>query len=280
MVDPKARATVPFDEIEPGDPLGTFSYDVTEELADRHRRATEQAPYPDPTIAPISMLAADGVNLADRFWDISQAVHAGQVLTVNALPRIGDRLTVTGVARDKFVKRGRRYVVSETHTANARGEEIVRGLMTGVLVYGEGETERDGGTPATSAPPEPPPVLTKLGPLVRTMTREHMILYEPPGEVNIHTDDEVARAAGLPAAIATGTLFLGYVFDLLYQTYGMRSLVGTALDVRIRLPVFAGDRLETIADVIDRERGRTEHAVAVRGPRGDVIVGHASVRYG
>jgi acyl dehydratase len=29
-----------------------------------------------------------------------------------------------------------------------------------------------------------------------------MALFEPEGEKNIHTDDEVARAAGLPAAIA------------------------------------------------------------------------------
>lgn len=280
MADPKGRAAVPFDEIEPGDPLGLFTYEITEELADRHRRATEQDPYPDPTIAPISMLAADGVNLADRFWDISQSVHAGQVLTVSALPRVGDRLTVTGTARDKFVKRGRRYVVSETHTTNERGEELVRGLMTGVLVYAEGEAERSEGSQDAPDPPETPRVLSKLGPLVRTMTREHMILYEPPGEVNIHTDDEVARAAGLPAAIATGTLFLGYVFDLLYRTYGLGSLVGTAVDVRIRLPVFAGDRLETTADVIERGGERTEHAVAVRGPRGDVIVGRASVRHG
>ena len=51
-------------------------------------------------------------------------------------------------------------------------------------------------------------MLERLEPLIRTMTRDAMILYEPPREVNMHTDDAVARAAGLPAAIATGTLFL------------------------------------------------------------------------
>jgi acyl dehydratase len=273
MADPKNRRTVPFDEIEPGVQLGTFTYEVTPELVERHRRATGQEPYSDGTIAPISMLAADGVNLADQFWDISQSVHAGQALEVHGLPRIGDRLTVTGVAKEKFVKRGRRYVVSETATTNARGERIVRGLMTGVLVYSDGPSEP--GAPSTQPPPPRP--LAKLGPLVQTMTREHMVLYEPPGELNLHTDDELARQAGLPAAIATGTLFLAYVFELLYRTYGLRSLVGTRLDARIRLPVFAGDRLETTADVITREPGRVDHIVSVRGPRGNVIVGRASV---
>jgi acyl dehydratase len=278
MVDPKDRPAIPFDEIEPGVPLGTFTHEVTAELVERHLRATEQDPYPDPTIAPISMLAADGVNLADQFWDISQSVHAGQVLEVRGLPRIGDRLTVTGVAKEKFVKRGRRYVVSETTTTNGAGEKIVCGTMTGVLVYSEGEGEA---TPKRSPPPgEPPRPLAKLGPLVRTMTLEKMILYEPPGEKNIHTDDGLARQAGLPAAIATGTLFLAYVFDLLYRTYGSTSLIGTMLDSRIRLPVFSGDRLETIADAISRDRGRIEHTVGVRGPRGEVIVGRAAVPVG
>ncbi len=105
--DPKGRAAVPFERIEPGDPLGEFSYELTPELVDRHLRATGQAPYADPTVAPISILAADGVNLADRFWDISQSVHAGQTLHVESLPRIGDRLTVRGRAREKFLRRGR-----------------------------------------------------------------------------------------------------------------------------------------------------------------------------
>jgi acyl dehydratase len=110
------------------------------------------------------------------------------------------------------------------------------------------------------------------------MTHEAMVLYEPPGEQNIHTNDEIARQAGLPASIATGTLFLAYVFDLLHQSYGDASRVGTSIDVRIRLPVFAGNRLETTAEVLSRDAGRIEHAVRIAGPLGDVIVGRASVR--
>jgi acyl dehydratase len=281
--DPKGRAAVPFERIEPGDPLGEFSYELTPELVDRHLRATGQVPYADPTVAPISILAADGVNLADRFWDISQSVHAGQQLHVESLPRIGDRLTVRGRAREKFVRRGRRWVVSETVTENAAGETVASGLTTGVIVYSEADPApeaggdsgpRDSGTRAAESEP---PVLEHLEPLTRTMTLDAMILYEPPGEVNMHTDDVAARAAGLPAAIATGTLFLAYVFDLLHRHYGSESLVGVELDVRIRTPVFAGDRIETTADVIGREGSRIQHRVRCSGPNGDAIIGRASV---
>jgi len=277
MEDPKGRPTAPFDQIEPGTELGEFSYDLTADYVDRHLRATEQESYPDAGLAPVSILAADGVMLADRFWDISQSVHAGQQLEVVRIPRIGDRLTVRGTAREKFVKKGRRYVVSDITTSDGRGQLVARGVTTGVLVYSEGESDADSHVQAPRPAETPPPVLEALGPLARTMTFEKMVLYEPPGERSIHTDDGLAREAGLPAAIATGTQFLAYVFDLLYRTYGIDSVVGTSLDTRIRLPVFAGDRIETRADVLLRQASWTQHTVRCTGPHGDVIVGSARV---
>lgn len=277
MEDPKGRAAPPFDQIRPGDDLGEFSYELTPELVDRHLRATEQERYPDARLAPISILATDGVVLAGEFWDISQSVHAGQRLEVVRLPEVGDRLTVRGVARDKFIKKGRRYVVSDVTTTGSRGELVARGATTGVLVYAEGQAsggERRDEPRPSEEPPEP---LEQLGPLVRSMSLEKMVLYEPPGERSIHTDDDLARQAGLPAAIAAGTQFLAYVFDLLYRTYGFDSVVGTDVDVRIRLPVFAGDRIEAVAELVSRDGGRLEHRVHCRGPHGDVIVGRATV---
>ena len=279
------RATVPFDQIQPGDSIGTLTYALTPDLVDRHLRATGQAPYADASIAPVSMLAAEGVNLADLHYDISQSVHAGQWLEVVSLPRVGDVLTVSGRALDKFVKKGRRYVVAETRTEVKGGRDVARGRMTGVIVYAEGADEREdapgpsaAASPSAAAAAADAPALDTLPPLGRTMSLESMVLYEPPGEQNIHTTDEIARAAGLPAAIATGTLFLAYVFDQLHSVYGPASLPGTELDVRIRLPVFAGDRIESGAEVTSREGGRVHHRVRCTGPHGDVIVGTACVR--
>lgn len=82
---------------------------------------------------------------------------------------------------------------------------------------------------------------TEPTPVSRTVSLEDMFLFEPEGEKNIHTDDEVARAAGLPAAIAAGVQFMSYIFEMLHLEYGFQSVQGTVLDVRIREPVFAGD---------------------------------------
>lgn len=274
--DPKGRPKVPFDEIRSGDAIGPFQYELTEQLVERHLRATEQDRYPDARLAPVSLLAADGVQLADRFFDISQSVHAGQRLEVVRVPVVGERLRVVGRAREKFVKRGRRYVVTDTVTTGPDGDVVARGTTTGVLVYGEGDGSGDASQPR---PPraEPSAVLERLGPLVRSMTLEKMRLYEAPDELSIHTDDDFARSVGLPGAIATGTQFLAYILDLLYRTYGPGAVVGTELDVRIRLPVFAGDRVEATADLVSRAGGRLEHVVRSQVERGDAIVGRAWV---
>lgn len=277
LPDPRGRPTVPFDAIEPGADVGSFSYALDEKTVSRHLCATQQAPLPAPH-APVSLLAADGVNLADRHYDISQSVHAAQRLEVHALPRLGSTLTVSGRAAAKWVHKGRRYVEIDTETRDDSGTRIATGITTGVVVYSDHLADH-GERPA---PREPAladgPVLETLAPLDRVMTREAMILYEPEGEVNLHTDDDVARTVGLPASIATGTLFLAYVFDMLQRRYGPAAVPGMVVDVRIRLPVFAGDSVVTTGEVLERSGGVDRLRVACTGPHGAVIAGTARVR--
>lgn len=122
----------------------------------------------------------------------------------------------------------------------------------------------------------------ELEPVGHVVTMDDMVLFEPEGERNIHTDDSIARAAGLPAAIAAGVQFLSYIFDMLYRAYGFDSIPGTALDVRIRAPVFAGDRVTARGRVTAYERlesgGRVHLDVWCENQRGErVITGIASV---
>jgi acyl dehydratase len=276
LPDARGRPTIPFDAIEPGQSVGSFSYALDEKTVGRHLQATQQEPPPEP-FAPVSILAADGVNLADRHYDISRSVHAGQRLEVHAPPRMGATLTVRGRAAARWARKGRRYVAIDTETTDEAGTLLARGVTTGVVVYADAVADQGAPPPPREAPlPEGEPV-ERLESLARTMTREAMILYEPEGEVNLHTDDEVARAVGLPSSIATGTLFLAYVFDLLARRYGHASVAGTTLDARIRLPVFAGDPIVTRGDVMTRSPEGDRLRIACEGPHGLVIVGAARV---
>lgn len=123
---------------------------------------------------------------------------------------------------------------------------------------------------------------TEPAPVSHLVTMEDMILFEPEGERNIHTDDEVARAAGLPAAIAAGVQFMSFIFEMLYREYGFASVPGTVLDVRIRAPVFAGDTVTArgrVTAVEGEGEGRRLHLdVWCENQRGEqVITGSAQV---
>lgn len=118
----------------------------------------------------------------------------------------------------------------------------------------------------------------ELEPVSHVVTMENMVLFEPADEKNIHTDDTVARAAGLPAAIAAGVQFMSYIFDMLQRAYGPESVPGTVLDVRIRAPVFAGDTVSARGRVASAEGGRVSLDVWCENQRGEqVISGTADV---
>ena len=128
----------------------------------------------------------------------------------------------------------------------------------------------------------PPPIEVgdELEPVSRVVTLQDMVLFEPEGEKNIHTDDEVARAAGLPAAIAAGVQFMSYIFEMLQREYGFHSVEGTVLDVRIREPVFAGDTVTARGRVteVQADGGRASLEVWCENQRGGhVIAGTAQV---
>jgi 3-hydroxybutyryl-CoA dehydratase len=120
-----------------------------------------------------------------------------------------------------------------------------------------------------------------LAPVSHVVTMDDMVLFEPEDEKNIHTDDAVARAAGLPAAIAAGVQFMSYIFEMLQQAYGPGSVAGTILDVRIRSPVFAGDAITARGQVTGVADGRAVLDVWCENQRGEqVIAGTAEVPAG
>lgn len=111
-----------------------------------------------------------------------------------------------------------------------------------------------------------------LVPVSHVVTMEDMVLFEPEGEKNIHTDDALARAAGLPAAIAAGVQFMSYIFEMLQRSYGPGSVTGTVLDVRIRAPVFAGDAIMARGQVTGVVDGRAVLDVWCENQRGEQVI--------
>jgi hypothetical protein len=135
----REKAHVAFHELPVGTDLGSIEYELSEDLARRHSEATGQTPYPasdkGDRYAPVSILASDGIRLAEVRFDIGESVHAGQRLEIVELPIIGSRVTVSGRVSDKFVKGERQFVVMELTSRDDRGRLLARGVMTGVARY-------------------------------------------------------------------------------------------------------------------------------------------------
>jgi hypothetical protein len=134
----RRKADVAFHELPVGTDLGSIEYELSEELVRRHLQATGQTPYQPSEheqFAPVSVLASDGIRLAEVRFDIGESVHAGQRLEVVNLPVVGSWVTVRARVSDKFEKGGRQFVVMELTSEDDRGRLLARGVMTGVARY-------------------------------------------------------------------------------------------------------------------------------------------------
>jgi 3-hydroxybutyryl-CoA dehydratase len=99
----------------------------------------------------------------------------------------------------------------------------------------------------------------------RTMTAERMRWYadvlhtlaansqEPLGAgSNIHTDDAVARANGLPSRVADGMVSTNWLSSALTEAFGEGYLHGGALRTRFLRPIFEDERIEVVIRVSGR----------------------------
>lgn len=66
---------------------------------------------------------------------------------------------------------------------------------------------------------------------------------------NIHTDDEVARKAGMPRALAQGRYPVGYLSEYLLAFFDRGWIQGGRLEVSLVKPIFPGDTI-TIRGVV------------------------------
>lgn len=78
---------------------------------------------------------------------------------------------------------------------------------------------------------------------------------------NIHTDDEAARKAGMPRALAQGRYPVGYLSEYLLEFFEKGWIQGGKLDVSLVKPIFPGDTV-TIRGVV-QEKVREGESIRV-----------------
>ncbi len=63
------------------------------------------------------------------------------------------------------------------------------------------------------------------------------------GGENIHTNEKMAKEAGLPGPIAQGMMSYGYILEMMLNAFGERCLKGGELEVSFLRYVLSGDTI-------------------------------------
>jgi hypothetical protein len=131
----------------------------------------------------------------------------------------------------------------------------------------------------------------QLASLTKTMTAERMRRYADAletcthdsatplvAEPNIHTDDEIARATGLPARVADGMVSTNWVSSLLADVAGDGYLSRGSLFTRYVKPIFVDERIEIVVTITDRNAVGDDYdkiftEVSCLNPNGEVATG-------
>lgn len=71
---------------------------------------------------------------------------------------------------------------------------------------------------------------------------------------NIHTDDEVARQAGLPRALAQGRYPIGYISERMRDFFGTGWIRGGKLEVSLVKGIYPGDTVTVKGTITDKVR--------------------------
>ena len=129
--------TKKWDEVQAGDELPVFSYQVTPETVRAFARAVEdddpwyqESPFGG-AIAPPLFICDDYSRCAiGGGYPVNGTIHTKAEHEMLAPIRSGSVLTVRGKVADMYEKRGRQYMVLETITIDERGIELVRSRNT------------------------------------------------------------------------------------------------------------------------------------------------------
>lgn len=120
--------TLDFDEIQVGEQYGPLEYVLTPEKLETFRKVVGDPDAVYPTIA-----SKDYSNLLRSKYDEVGLINAKHESWYSSPPRPGERITTRGHLADKYVRRGRAYVVVETHSVGDDGRQLVRSKTTLLL---------------------------------------------------------------------------------------------------------------------------------------------------
>jgi acyl dehydratase len=183
---------------------------------------------------------------------------------------------LTGEYVDKYTKRGKGYVVLESQACDENGTIYVKQRSTEIMrvpetvelgggssksrsrrVKGEWPTDRR----AVFELSQKVVVGTPIEPLKKQIFQDQMSVFSGAGKHhhNIHTDIEMARAAGFEDTLAQGMMEACWLSELMDRFFGTKWLTNGSYSVVFLQPIYAGDQVvckAVVTGIADQPAGR------------------------
>jgi acyl dehydratase len=174
-------------------------------------------------------------------------LHARQEWDLLAPMMVGDAISTRSVIADRYIKRGRDYVVNEVLFFDAEGAFAARGRThqsflreqqnEGIVVdkAREKSTERRFEVDTSAA-------IEKIPPLRKQITLDMCWKFSGPAR-NYHNDKEAALRLGFPDIVVQGMMSTCFLSEMMTDRFAAGWLAGGKMNVNLVNIVWQSDRL-------------------------------------
>jgi acyl dehydratase len=230
-----------FDTLEVPYDLGVAEFTPTPEMWERYRKLMgDQEVFITNAIRPRAI--ATYRLLPPRPGE--QHINSGHDAQYFNPPIPGKKLILHSVIVDKYVRREKPYVITETEVKDEDGRLIERNKRLSMV------SSPKLGQKWWAKPTRETKVGAELAPVVKTFTLEMMMDFEAiyglargEGAENFHSDAEMAQTAGLREPIASAHMTISYMHELLNKFFGHDWVKGGTLSLKFIRPIIAGDKV-------------------------------------
>jgi len=283
--EPQLKAAL-FEVVEVGEELGPVEEVVTDHkvksfaftVDDYHPWYFGDSPFGG-RIGHAALLANDLLYLYMTKYDPTTVLglHTHEELWFHHPVFVGERVTLRARYVEKYVRREKGYIVTEAEATGHDGRLLLRRRGTEIMrvrpgdVVGRrtaeppvrrvtGEYRRDV-APAAHARADLAPG-TPIVPLIKQPRQDQVSVFSRIDQFyrNIHTDLELARAAGLTGPIIQSEMEVMYLAELLTSFFGAPWFTSGWLSTKFIHPVYVGETL-AVRGVVT---GRTETPGGIR----------------
>ena len=224
-------ATLSEPEIFVGRDYGAHALTVDPELVQHYAEATgdDNAWYFGPSpfggpVAPALALHSEVYNYSGWYLkNIFGNLHAKQEWELFHPIMVGDQVTTRSLISDRYVKRGRDYVVNEVTYLGPDGRLLLRGRTHQSFLMDESAqgmvVEKEQQKTPRKFEIGAGPFIEELPPLPKIVTVEMSQKFSGPSK-NYHTDREQARQLGFPDIVVQGMLSVCFLSEMLTKRFG------------------------------------------------------------